>query len=71
MHITMCEIDDQSKFNAWNRALKTGALGQLRGMGKEGFQDGGHMYTFVYMYDMYIHAICHANILQNHHNTVK
>ena len=22
MYITMCEIDDQSKFDAWNRALK-------------------------------------------------
>ena len=26
------EIDDQSKFDAWNRALKDGALGQPRGM---------------------------------------
>ena len=27
MYITKCEIDDQSKFDAWNRALKAGALG--------------------------------------------
>ena len=27
MYITICEIDCQSKFDAWNRALKAGALG--------------------------------------------
>ena len=31
--LTICEIDDQSKFDAWNRALKAGAPGQPRGMG--------------------------------------
>ena len=33
MYITICEIDHQSKFNAWDRALKTGALAQPWGMG--------------------------------------
>ena len=50
MYITICEIDDQSKFDAWNRALKAGALGQPWGMGgggrRERVQDGGHMYTY-------------------------
>ena len=32
MYITLFEIDDQSKFDAWNRALKAGALGKPRGM---------------------------------------
>ena len=41
MYIIICEIDDQSKFNAWNRAPKAGALGQLRGMGWEGMWKGG------------------------------
>ena len=27
MYITICEIDDQSKFNARNRALKVGGMG--------------------------------------------
>ena len=36
MYITICETDKQSKFDAWNRALKTGALGQPRGKGGEG-----------------------------------
>ena len=31
-YITTCEIDDQSRFDAWDRALKAGALGQPRGM---------------------------------------
>ena len=41
MYIIICEIDDQSKFNAWNRAPKAGALGQLRGIGWEGMWEGG------------------------------
>ena len=48
MYITICEIDDQSKFNTWNRALKSGALGQPEGWdgegGGRGVRDGGHMY---------------------------
>ena len=40
MYITIREIDHQSKFDAWNLALKGGALGQLRGMG-EGEVEGG------------------------------
>ena len=41
MYITICEIDDQSKFDAWNRALTAGALGWLRGMGWGGTVEGG------------------------------
>ena len=46
MYITICDTDHQSKFNAWNRALKAGALGQPWGRegGGSGVQDGGHMY---------------------------
>ena len=33
MYITICEIDDQSKFDAQNRVFKANALGQPRGMG--------------------------------------
>ena len=33
MYITICEIDYQSRFDAWNRALKASALGQPRRMG--------------------------------------
>ena len=33
MYITIGETDYQAKFDAWNRTLKAGALGQLRGMG--------------------------------------
>ena len=32
--ITIFQIDHQSKFDAWNRALKAGALGQPKGVGK-------------------------------------
>ena len=45
MYISICEIDDQSKFDAWSRALRAGALGQPRGMGWggkwKGVQDEG------------------------------
>ena len=64
MSITICEIDHQSKFDAWNRALKAGALGQTRGMGWEGggkgVQDGGHMYTHGWFMSS-----------KNHYNIVK
>ena len=33
MYIIICEIDHQSKLDAWNRALKADALEQPRGMG--------------------------------------
>ena len=41
MYITIYEIGGQSKFNACNRALKAGALGQPRGMGGGGRWEGG------------------------------
>ena len=33
VYIIMCETDDLSTFDSWNRALKAGALGRPRGMG--------------------------------------
>ena len=51
MYITVCEIDDQSKFDAWNRALKASALGQPRGMGRE--QGSGEGDTCTPMADSY------------------
>ena len=33
MYITICEMNDQSKFDACSRAHKAGALGQPREMG--------------------------------------
>ena len=33
MYITICEIDHQSRFDAWDRALRAGALGWPWGMG--------------------------------------
>ena len=36
LYITICEIDQQSKFDAWNRALKVGALRQPSGLGGMG-----------------------------------
>ena len=41
MYITICEIDDQSKFDAWIRAIKASALGQPWGMGWRGRWVGG------------------------------
>ena len=66
MYFTICEIDHQSKFDAWNRALKAGALRQLWRMrwggGWEEFQHGGHMYTHGWFTSMYG---------KTHYNTVK
>ena len=66
MYITICETDRQSKFNAWNKALKAGALEQpLRdGIwgGGRGIQDGEHMYTRGWVMSVYG---------KNHHSIVK
>ena len=48
-YIIICEIDRQSRFDAWDRVLRAGALGWPRGMvwggrSEEG-SDGEHMYT--------------------------
>ena len=66
MYIIICEIDHQSRFNAWDRVLRAGALGWpwemgWGGNGREG-QNGEHMYThgwFMWLYG------------KKHHNIVK
>ena len=56
-YITICEIDDQSKFDAWNRALIASALGQPKGCDGKGdgvgFCDGGHVYTCGWFMSVY------------------
>ena len=56
MYINICETDHQSRFDAWDRVLRAGALGLPR-MGQEGsgrgVQDGEQVYTrggFMSMY---------------------
>ena len=65
-YTTICEIGDQSKFDAWNRALKASALGQPEGWdgkgGGRGVQDGGHMYTHGWFMSM--HGKKHHNIVK-------
>ena len=41
MYITIHETDCQSRFNAWGRVLRAGALGWPRGMGWGGRWEGG------------------------------
>ena len=57
MYITICEIDDQSKFDAWNRAIKPVHWDNPEGWdGEEGEreeQDGEHMYTRGLFMSMY------------------
>ena len=57
MYNIIYEMNRQSRFNAGYRMLGAGALGRPRGMvrggGREGVQDGEHMYTsggFMLMY---------------------
>ena len=68
MYITICKIDDQCKFDSWNRACKSLCSGTTqrdrvgRKVGEGGLGWGGHMYTcdqFMLMYG------------KNHHNIVK
>ena len=67
MYITICEIDDQSRFDAWNRALQDWVHWDNPGdgMGREvggGVQGGGQMYTRGWFMSVYG---------KNHHNIVK
>ena len=49
MYITICEIDHQSKFDAWKGDSEPvhwdSPEGWDREEGGRGVQDGGHMYT--------------------------
>ena len=68
MYIIIREIDRQSRFDAWDRVLRTGALGQPWGEGWDGegggrgVQDGEHMYTHGWFMSVYG---------KNHYNIVK
>ena len=57
-YITICAIDRQFRFDAWDRVLRVNALGQSW----EGFQDGRHMYT---------HGWFMSKYGKNHYNIVK
>ena len=62
--LKMYEIDRQSRFNAWDRVLRAGALKWPWGMGWGGrwVQDGEHTYTHGWFMSMYG---------RNHYNIVK
>ena len=66
MYITICEIDRQSRFDAWDRAFRACALGWPCGMGwgevGGGAQDRGQVYIRGWFMSMYG---------KNHHNIVK
>ena len=66
MYINICEIDHQSRFDAWGRVLRAGAWDDPEGCdgegGGRGAQDGEHMYTHVRFMSMYG---------KNHYNIVK
>ena len=57
MFITICEIDRQFRFDAWDRVLRACALGWPWGMGWGGrwerVQDRGHVYTHGWFMSMY------------------
>ena len=62
--VIICEIDRQSRFDTWDRVLRSGALGWPWGDGEGGgrrVQDGEHMYTHRWFMSMYG---------KNHHNIV-
>ena len=46
MYITICEIDRQSRFDAWDRVLRAGALGWPWGVGG-GFRMGTHEHLWL------------------------
>ena len=59
MYITICEIDHQSRFDAWDRVLRAGALGWPWGMGCGGRWEGGSGWgTHVHLW------LIHVNVWQ-------
>jgi len=57
--LKLCEIDHQSRFDAWNRVLRAGALGWPWGMGWGGRWEGGSgRGTHVYLW------LIHVNVWQ-------
>ena len=68
MYIIICEIDRQSRFDAWDRVLRAGAQhwdnseGWDGEGGGRGVQDGEHMYT---------HGWFMSRYGKNHYNIVK
>ena len=70
MNVTICKVDDQCKFDAWSRALRSQCSGtsQKDRVGKEvggGVQDGGHMFTHGWFMSMYgKNQYCKVIILQ-------
>ena len=56
-YIIICEMNHQSRLNAWYKVLGAGALGWPRGRGWgrrwEGFQDGKHVYSHGRFMSMY------------------
>ena len=59
MYIIICETDCQSRFHAWDRVLRAGALGWPRGMGWEERWEGGSGWgTHVYS------RLIHVNVWQ-------
>ena len=66
MFISICEIDRQSRFNAWGGVLGAGALGWPWGMGWGGRWEGGSGWgTHVHPW------LIHVSVWQNHHNIVR
>ena len=71
MYIIICKIDDLSKFDAWNRALKAhwdNPEGWDEEGGERGFQNEGHMYTGGWFTSIYGKTI---TILSSNYPSVK
>ena len=65
MYIIICEMNLQSRFNAWDRVLGAGALGDPEGWDGEGGGRGDSGWgTYVHL------SWVHVNVWQNHYNIV-
>ena len=66
MYCIICETNRQSRFDAWSRMLRAGALGWPRGMVRGGrWERGSGWGTFVHPW------LIHVNVWQNPYNIVK
>ena len=68
MYIIICEMNCQSRFNAWDRMLRAGALGWTWGTGWGGWGEGGSGWgTHVYPWQIHVNVWLDCMQYQRHY----
>ena len=76
MYIIICETDLQSRFDAWDRVLRAGAVGWPRGMGWGGRWEGGsgwgtHVHPWLIHVNVWQKPLQYCKVISLQLNTFK